>query len=347
MSAWVFREGPKWLFLSPRPSPNHSLLLKLIQVGTYCQGSLDVETIDDNALAPVPLKGSGHLHRTLLVNHGADEVQGGINASADTTRCYNTETAKSHRCTANDRLAACVGALEGHASLSGIRRSSSSVGLATDVGVIILLTKIESEVVDNVSGVFYDVGTFLEVLCSGITAHVLKCSKVVGVGGRRETRENTLLGKEEGTGADGQNGSLTGGVTLLELREVGDEAQRLKLLLDNFLRVASHDDKDIKVLEAFVGLLIRDLGSNEDTLIGENLGLRTDDGDLKSLGALRVLEIVGGRVEHLERAGEVKKVKLLVNRKEHVNGLLVSDGRGLACTHLAGIVMGVWVVGWW
>lgn len=48
---------------------------------------------------------------------------------------------------------------------------------------------------------------------------------------------------------------------------------------------------------------------------------------------------MSGSVKHLERAGEVEKVKLLMDRKEHINGLLVSDGRGLVCTHFAGIVV--------
>jgi hypothetical protein len=43
----------------------------------------------------------------------------------------------------------------------------------------------------------------------------------------------------------------------------------------------------------------------------------------------------------LERAGKVQKIELFVDSEENVNGLLVSDGRGLLCTHLGGIVGGL------
>ena len=41
------------------------------------------------------------------------------------------------------------------------------------------------------------------------------------------------------------------------------------------------------------------------------------------------------------RAGKVQKIELFVDSEENVNGLLVSDGRGLLCTHLGGIVGGL------
>lgn len=47
-------------------------------------GILDVETIDDNALVPGPLKDSGHLRRTRIINESADKIQSCINARADT-----------------------------------------------------------------------------------------------------------------------------------------------------------------------------------------------------------------------------------------------------------------------
>lgn len=56
---------------------------------------------------------------------------------------------------------------------------------------------------------------------------------------------------------------------------------------------------------------------------------------------LRILEVVTGRSKDLERAGKVQKIELFVNSEENVNGLLVSDGRGLLCTHLGGIVGGL------
>lgn len=82
----------------------------------------------------------------------------------------------------------------------------------------------------------------------------------------------------------------------MKLREVGDEAQRLKLLLSNLLGVAADDDKDVKVLKALVSLLVGDLGADDDTLLREDLGLRADNGNLKGLGVWRRRgEVISGR----------------------------------------------------
>lgn len=164
------------------------------------------------------------------------------------------------------------------------RRSTSSIGLATDVGVLVLVVEVETEVVDNISSVFNDIGTFLEVLGSGITADVLKSGHSVGVGGSGEARQDALLAKEERASADGEDGSLASRVALLELREVGDETEGFGLLGDNLLRVTTDDDEDIKVLEAFMGLLVVDLRADDSTLFGENLGLGANNGDFESLG---------------------------------------------------------------
>lgn len=49
-----------------------------------------------------------------------------------------------------------------------------------------------------------------------------------------------------------------------------------------------------------------------------------------------VVEVVCSVAEDLERAGKVKHVELVVEGKEHVDGLLVSHGGGLVCSHLDG-----------
>ncbi|KAI6769097.1 hypothetical protein HG531_010201 [Fusarium graminearum] len=124
---------------------------------------------------------------------------------------------------------------------------------------------------------------------------------------------------------------------------VGDQGEGLKLFGDNLLGVTTDDDEDIKVLKTVVCLLVGDLGANDDTLVRDDLGFGTDDGDLKGLAVCRkgILEVVTCRSKDLERAGKVQKIELFVNSEENVNGLLVSDGRGLLCTHLGGIVGGL------
>lgn len=175
----------------------------------------------------------------------------------------------------------------GDFNVPGCRGTASGVGLATDVWVLVLVADIKAEVVDNITGVFYDVGTLSEVLGSSITAQVLKLGQIVRVGSGRETREDVLLGEEERTGTDGEDGSLASWIFLLELREVGDQTERLQLLVDDLLRVATDNYKDIKIFKAVVGLFVSDLRANDDTLLRERVGLGANDGDFESLGVYR------------------------------------------------------------
>lgn len=62
---------------------------------------------------------------------------------------------------------------------------------------------------------------------------------------------------------------------------------------------------------------------------------------VEDLLTLRVLEVVASSSKDLERAGEVQKIELFVDSEKNVDGLLISDGRGLLCTHLGGIVGGL------
>lgn len=256
-------------------------------------GILDVETVDDNALVPGPLKSPGHLQRSKVINHGADKIQGCINARADTSGCDHPQPTKSHSCAAYNGFTAGVGILERHASLSGCRRATSltSIRLAADVWALVF-AEIESKVVDDVASVLNHIGAFLKVHSRSIAADVLKGGEKVGVGSGRQAREDTLLAKEEGTCADRENGTLAGRVTLLKLREVGDEREGLELFSNDLLGVAADDDEDVKVLKALVSLLVGNLGANDNALVGDDLGLRTDDGDLEGLVVVRVLEIV-------------------------------------------------------
>lgn len=173
--------------------------------------------------------------------------------------------------------------LRGWGLPSRLRGSASSVGLATNIWVLVLVAEVEAEVVDYVAGVFDDVRSLLEVAGGSVAAQVLKLGHEVGVGGGGETREKTLAGEVEGTARDGQDGTLTARVLLLELGKVVDEAERLGVSLENLLGVAAEDDENVKVLEALVSLLEGDLGANNGTLLRENLGFVSDEGDLKGL----------------------------------------------------------------
>ena len=167
----------------------------------------------------------------------------------------------------------------------GVGWASASVRLAADVRVLVLVADIESKVVHNVSGIFDDVGSLLHITDCGVAAEVLEGSHVVGVGGGGQARENSELGEEEGSGADGQKGTLSGRVVLLELGKCSDDGHGLGLALQNAIAVTANDNEDIELLQALVGFLEGDLGVNYDALVGDNLGLGTSNGAVKGSGS--------------------------------------------------------------
>ena len=175
-----------------------------------------------------------------------------------------------------------LGRLEVH--LPSVGGSASSVGLAADIRVLVLVAEVKAKVVDHVSGVLNDVGTLSEVAGGSLAAEDLKLGHVVGVGRGRQAREDILAGKEERACADREDCTLAGRVLFLKLGKVVDETERLGLLVQDLLRVAAEDDENVKLLEAVVGLLEGDLRADEDALLGKDLGLGAGDGDFESLG---------------------------------------------------------------
>lgn len=164
-------------------------------------------------------------------------------------------------------------------------RSATSIRLAADVRVLILIAEVEAEVVDDVPSVFDDVGPLVGAARGGLAAEVLEPGEVVGVGGGRQPGEDALMGEEVGPGADGQEGPLAGRVLLLELGERADEAEGLRLLRYDGLCVAAEDDQDVKLGQSGVGFLPRHLRGDDDTLAGERLGLAASECDFEGLAS--------------------------------------------------------------
>ena len=241
--------------------------------------------------------------------------------------------------------------------IPGIRRAPARIGLAADVGVLVLVTNVEPQVVYDISGVLNHVGALAEVTDSSLAAQVLELDDVVRVGCRRETGEDALVGEHEGAGADGQQGALARGVSLLELGKGVDELEGLGLLLDDGLDIAAEDDENVEIGQALVGLLPGHLRADENALVREDFGLAGGNGALKGTrrcecirvsawtdgfpkgrpvcaiasSLTRVIGIMERRGEHLEGAGEVKEVELGVQRKQHIDGLVGDRGILVVC----------------
>lgn len=64
---------------------------------------------------------------------------------------------------------------------------SSAVGPgASDVGVLVLVTELEAQVVDDVSRVLHNIGALTKISLDSNAANVLERDNVIGVGGGRE-----------------------------------------------------------------------------------------------------------------------------------------------------------------
>ena len=71
--------------------------------------------------------------------------------------------------------------------------------------------------------------------------------------GSWQTAQNALLGQEEGTGADGEEGALFVWVFLLQVRPGSDDAQGFGFGLEDLICVTARDDEDVEFLETLVG----------------------------------------------------------------------------------------------
>lgn len=76
-----------------------------------------------------------------------------------------------------------------------------------NVRVLILITELKAQVVDDVADVLNNVGALRQVALGSLAADVFETDDGVRVGGGRKTRQDTLLGKEKGARADRHQGT--------------------------------------------------------------------------------------------------------------------------------------------
>lgn len=68
--------------------------------------------------------------------------------------------------------------------------------------------------------------------------------------------EHALLSEEQSTDVDGEDGALFAGTLLLELDVLGEEAKRLRLVLEDLKdTLTTGNNDDVKVLKLVVGIL--------------------------------------------------------------------------------------------
>lgn len=104
---------------------------------------------------------------------------------------------------------------------------------ATDVWVLILVAKIKTQVVDDVSGILDNVGSLIQLFLGSLAAEVLERDDPIGMGGSRQSGQDALLGEEQRSSANRQEGTFAGGIFLLDLAVSGNQAKGLSIGLQD------------------------------------------------------------------------------------------------------------------
>ena len=121
--------------------------------------------------------------------------------------------------------------------------------------VVGVLAQVEAGVVDNVS-LLHDICAHRHVAPSSILADGLQADIVVWMGCGGKALEHALLSKEQGTDVDCEDGTLFGWVLLLKFNILGEEVQRLRLVLEHVENtLTTRNDDDVKVLKLVIGIL--------------------------------------------------------------------------------------------
>jgi hypothetical protein len=169
---------------------------------------LNISAVDDNTLAPFVAHNPRHLFGTVLADQRADEVQGAVDTGQHTRRSEHAQAAETQVCALEHALAASVADLQADGALAGCTSTAASIGtlfnrasrgrpaaalrhaallavllLGQQVRVLVLvLAKIETQVVDNVASV-HNVRTIRHVALRSIAADDLELGHEIRVGG--------------------------------------------------------------------------------------------------------------------------------------------------------------------
>jgi hypothetical protein len=161
----------------------------------------------------------------------------------------------------------------------------------------LLLAQIEPSIVDHVT-LLHDIGAHGEVAGRSLLADLLKAGVVVGMGSGSKTLKHALLGEEERTDVDGEDGALLRGALLLELDIFGEKTKRLGLVLEHVEdTLAAGNNDDVKVLELVVGVLVVHVGLDGEALDGRHGSRGARELDLERLARCRSLSAANWIVE--------------------------------------------------
>lgn len=287
------------------------------------QTCLNINSVDNNTLLPVVHHGVADLGGRLDAGVDADDIECSINGTGGATGGDDSEATEDKRGTTGDALTACAALFPGIGTLSRIGRTTlaTSIGLLANVWVLIWVTKVEAEVVDDESGL-HDIWSLGEVSLGGLRTESLESAQVVWVGGGTEAGEHTKLTKVHGGDTDGEDGTLALWVLLLNVGKGADDLEWLwrwlGLGLDDGLKVTTWDHKDIELGEALLDFLVAHVSLESDTVVDLD-GWGLGDKDAFKCLVLRIAWVLVGLVENLERTKNIHSFHSRVKGNEHLH----------------------------
>jgi len=327
---------------------------------------LDVGAVDDNTLAPFVAHDASDLFGALLTDEGSDHVQGTVDAGQHARRGQDAKSTEAQLGALEHALATGVAHLQADGTLASGTRAAPTVGTLLDRArrgtlrhaallavlllgqqvrvFILILAKIEAQVIDDVTGVD-DIGAVGQVTLRSVAADDLELGHVVRVRGGRKAGEHACITQDQRAGAHAEQGALAGRVFLLLLGKGFDEAHRLRLGLEHLLGAAADNDQNVDLVQAAHGVCVAEMGLDGGALgAGDVLIAASEDGaesfgfwgrtDMSAqpkpcesrdvrISLTRVTPVVLGPGEDLEGAGHVTQVKLVLNGNEDLDGLEV------------------------
>jgi len=150
-----------------------------------------------------------------------------------------------------------------------------------------ILAQIKAGIVYHVA-LLHDVGAHGHVTSRSILADGLQADVVVWVGGSGKTLKHALLGQEQGTDVDGENGAFFDGILLVELDVLGEQMEGLGLVLEHLEdAVAARDNDDIKIVELGIGIVVVHVGLDGEALDRRHGGGGADELAVEGLAGCR------------------------------------------------------------
>lgn len=108
----------------------------------------------------------------------------------------------------------------------------------------------------------------------------------MGSGG--QAGQDASLSQEERPRADGKHCALSGIIGPLDFCKGFDNSKGFGFVLQDGLDITTNDDKNVKVIETFVSFFVSDLGTNDNSLIGDDLWLGRSNCDIEGLGIYKM-----------------------------------------------------------